>query len=136
MSLKQRSDRQFEEGDFVYLKLQPYRQHLLRRVMNHKISPKFFLPFHDRNQGGECGLQTTATSRRHVGAVQVQPTLPIMDVYGAWGKELIKIIDRRMVKRGLHAMTEVLMVWVNSFPKDATWEPLQQLTDAFPHINP
>lgn len=41
-----RSQREFKIGDFVYLKLQPYRQHTLRkRKMPHKLSPRFYCPF-------------------------------------------------------------------------------------------
>lgn len=37
-----KSDREFQVGDYVYLKLQPYRQHTLRRLINQKLSLKFF----------------------------------------------------------------------------------------------
>lgn len=36
-----------------------------------------------------------------------------------------------MVKRGNHAVTEVLVEWVNSFPEDATWEPLPVIQTNF-----
>lgn len=40
-----RSVREFQIGDFVYLKLQPYRQHSLKNGMPHKLSPRFYGPF-------------------------------------------------------------------------------------------
>lgn len=42
---KYRSDRTFVVGDFVFLKLQPYRQHPLRHNSFHKLLPKFYGPF-------------------------------------------------------------------------------------------
>lgn len=39
-----RTDRQFEIGDWVYLKLQPYKQITARNYPTHKLSPKFFGP--------------------------------------------------------------------------------------------
>lgn len=42
----QRSPREFKVGEFVYLKLQPYRQHTLKnRKTPHKLSPYFYVPF-------------------------------------------------------------------------------------------
>lgn len=40
-----RFDRNFKIGDFVYLKLQPYRQFSLRRNAYHKLLAKFYGPF-------------------------------------------------------------------------------------------
>lgn len=42
---KHRSDRTFVVGDFVFLKLQPYRQHSLRHNSFHELLPKFYGPF-------------------------------------------------------------------------------------------
>jgi len=48
-----RSDRVFQIGDFVYLKLQPYRQHSLKgRHLPHKLSPRFYGPFEIQDRVG------------------------------------------------------------------------------------
>ena len=42
---KHRQDKTFEVGDWVYLKLQPYRQRTLAYKGKWKLSPRFFGPF-------------------------------------------------------------------------------------------
>lgn len=42
---KHRSDRHFHIGDYVYLKLHPYKQHSMCNNAFHKLLPKFYGPF-------------------------------------------------------------------------------------------
>ena len=39
------SDRHFSVGDWVYLRLQPYKQHPLRSKGFNKLFPSYFSPF-------------------------------------------------------------------------------------------
>jgi hypothetical protein len=40
-----RSERQFEEGNWVFLRLQPYKQSTLKQKKNKKLAPKFYGPY-------------------------------------------------------------------------------------------
>ena len=44
---KRHSNREFEIGDAIYLKLQPYRQHSLAKRGLEKLSSRIFVPLQD-----------------------------------------------------------------------------------------
>ncbi|GJS31050.1 putative reverse transcriptase domain-containing protein [Tanacetum coccineum] len=50
---KGRSERNFEAGDWVLLKLQPHRQVTVRKGKQHKFSPKYYGPFKLKGYKGE-----------------------------------------------------------------------------------
>ncbi|GJR48135.1 hypothetical protein Tco_1316238 [Tanacetum coccineum] len=53
------SDRSFAVGDWVLLKLQPYRQVTFRMHKQHKFSPKFNGPFQVEAKCGEVAYKLT-----------------------------------------------------------------------------
>jgi hypothetical protein len=87
---KGRTERVFQVGDWVYLKLQPYIQSFVERRANHKLSFKFYGPYQILQRVGEVAykLQLPETSKIHPvvhvsqlkksvpSTVIVEPTLP------------------------------------------------------------
>ncbi|CAL9238184.1 unnamed protein product, partial [Arabidopsis halleri] len=53
-----RSSREFKIGDYVYLKLQPYRQHSMKNLkVPHKLSPRFYGPFCVKDRVGKVAYK-------------------------------------------------------------------------------
>ena len=119
---KKRSERVFSVGDWVYLKLQPYRQQSVQRRTSHKLSAKYYGPYSIINKIGTVAykLKLPATAvihpvfhvsqlKKHVGNHVVQSDLPVLSE-----KPLLqpqKIVGRRMVKKGNAAATQFLVLW-------------------------
>nr|GEU85209.1 retrotransposon-related protein [Tanacetum cinerariifolium] len=102
---KKRSEREFEVGMWVYLKLQPHRQVTIRKEQQHKLSPKYYGPF---------------MILAKVGAVAYKLELPNA------------ILDRRMAKLNDKAVVYVLVKWATQNEENATWELYNDLVQRFP----
>lgn len=143
-----RTDRNFAIGDFVYVKLQPYRQGSVVLRSNQKLSPKYFGPYKIIDRCGKVAykLQLPAGSKIHpvfhvsqlkvlVGNVTTSTQLPSI-VSNVLVREPEAILDRQMVNRQGRAATKVLVKWSNETPEEATWEFLFDLQKKFPNFQP
>lgn len=147
---KHRTDRQFTVGDWVYVKLQPCRQHSLRSHHCQKLSPRYFGPFLVIARIGSVAYKLqlpnhvrihdtfhVSVLKKQIGAAPVQSHIPAgITVLGHLMMEPVTILGRRLVKRGRAAATQVLVQWSNCFPEDSTWEYLQDLQRQFPQFSP
>ncbi|XXG72481.1 hypothetical protein AAC387_Pa07g1567 [Persea americana] len=109
---RNRTDREFTVGDWVYLRLQPYRQHFvaMRKVL--KLSLRYYGPYQVVQRIGPVAykLDLPATSRIHLvfhvsnlkkklgTAAQPQVVLPPVTAEGVLQPHPEAILDRRMVK--------------------------------------
>ena len=136
-------------GDMVYVKLQPYRQQSVVHRSYLKLSAKFFGPYQVVEKVGAIAYRLALHAnakvhpvfhvsqlKQHVGTTVVQSVLPDMDGDGVISRVPVQILERRMIKKGNHAVTQVLVQWSNSFAEDATWELLADLQTRFPHFDP
>jgi hypothetical protein len=133
---KHRSERVFQIGDTVYMKLQPYVQALVAPRSNKKLSFKFYGPFKVIDRIGEVAyrLQLPQTSKIHPvihvsqlkkhipqnGDVSDDLTTVCTDPAQAIKPE--KPLATRMIQRGAQAVQQVLVKW-SSLPESmSTWE--------------
>jgi transposase InsO family protein len=119
---KNRAERQFEVGTWVYVKLQPYVQSSLAHRANQKLAFKFFGPFQIISKIGAVAykLDLPASSSVHpvfhvsqlkiaVPVTEVpSPTLPAADVQFQV-PELI--LQKRLLARGHATVEQVLIKW-------------------------
>jgi hypothetical protein len=145
---KHRSDRVFAIRDYVYLKLQPYRQLSMKSHGVHKLLPKYYGPYlvEDRIGATAYKLQLPPSANIHnvfhVSQLKLCPNpqgQQIQHIPAAFtiaDKVPVAILDRKMVKRGHTAATKVLVQWKDLPLDNATWEFYYDLLKRFPDFHP
>lgn len=134
-------------GDWVLLKLQPYRQRTIRGSMPLKLSARYFGLYQVIDRIGQVAykLRLPETSQIHNvfhmsllkkyegDSPQSAEDLPYM--WEVEEKASDQILDRRMVKKKNRAVTQVLIKWKGSSWEDATWEDYVVISIKFPDFN-
>jgi hypothetical protein len=143
------SERQFAEGDQVFLRLQPYKKTSLKAEHYQKLAPKFYGPYTVLKRVGQVAYQLAlpSHSRLHhvfhvsclkkvIGAkCQIQTNLPELVEEGSIWLQLEAVLDQRERRLCQRTIKEVLVQWKDTTPTDATWEPTTILQQ-FPHLKP
>jgi hypothetical protein len=145
---KHHLERKFQPGDWVYLRLQPYRQKSMALHRNLKLAPRFYSPFQviRRLVSVACELSLPSDARIHpvfhVSCLKKKlghdifplSTLPPVDSSGEIRPEPDFIVDRHLVKRRGGATTEVLVRWKGASSADDSWELLWTLQQQYLHL--
>lgn len=138
-----RSERSFNIGDFVYLKLQPYKQSSLAQRSSFKLAPRFYGPYQILKKIGPVDYRLQLPNQAqihnvfHVSLLKkkigeqaiLAPSLPPIAADGRPKLVPVKLLQRRMVKHYNKPKVEFLIQWANSHEEDATWEDAQQMMD-------
>ncbi|KAK6162149.1 hypothetical protein DH2020_001990 [Rehmannia glutinosa] len=129
MADKHRQERSFQVGDWVYLKLKPYRQLVVQRVG--EVAYKLQLPLTSRIHP----VFHVSLLKKRIGASDsVSADLPVFDAEGKVIMHPISILDRRLVKRNNTGVPQVLIRWAHLPVEEATWEDYYAITQAYPHL--
>ena len=145
---RKRTDREFEEGDKVYLRLQPYRQMSVAVRRNLKLSPRYYEPYTILQKIGKVAYKLdlppdsqifhifhVSCLKKMIGEQTAPHTeLPKITTDGTLEPEPEIVLDRRLVKRGQRAGLEVLIQWKGMNKDDATWVDREELKRRFPNL--
>jgi hypothetical protein len=143
---KNRTEREFQEGEDVLLKLQPYAQSSVANRPCKKLSYKYFGPFKVLQKVGAVAYKLDLPEDSRVHSVfhvsQLKPFRPnYTPVFAELprtpdlsSKELVpvKILDRRMRKKGNETVVQILVQWSTLSQDAATWEDYDVLRLRYP----
>ncbi|GJY59027.1 retrotransposon-related protein [Tanacetum coccineum] len=145
---KSKTDRSFEVGTWVFLKLQPHRQVTVRQGQYHKLSSKYFRPFQIIEKIGKVAYKLQLPNHSlihpvfHVsqqkeckGDVSNMGELSVCDKDGQLTAVLEAILDRRLGKVNNKPEVFVLVQWSNRDKTEATWERYDDLLARFPQFD-
>jgi hypothetical protein len=141
----------FQVGDYVFLKLQPYRQKTIAFRSSLKLSPRFFSPFKVLARIGPVAykLDLPTGSRIH----NVFHVSLLKKQWGDIAKDTVitlspitsdvvvlpepeAVLDRRVIQKGKYRpRTEILVKWKGALPEDSSWENLWRFAKTYPQLN-
>jgi hypothetical protein len=138
---KSRSERQFNVGDWVYLKLQPYVQSSLSYRSNNKLSFKFFGPYQITARVGSVAYRLALPDITAIHPVfhvsQLKASHSTEPVTASPPSALVElqvpycVLQRRWTE-GDHPIEQVLIQWSQMPASLATWENFEQVRQQFP----
>ncbi|XP_038973404.1 uncharacterized protein LOC103699041 [Phoenix dactylifera] len=141
----------FEVGDYVYLKLQPYRQTTVAFRGSLKLSPRFYGPFQVVKRVGPvaykldlpegCQIHNVfhvSLLRKHLGSITPASShLPPVAENSSILPQPESILARREIQKGKYRpKSEVLVKWVGASADDATWENEWRFFKSYPNFRP
>jgi hypothetical protein len=145
---RQRTEKTFQVGDKVLLKLQPYAQTTVVNRPYPKLAHKFFGPYTILERIGQVAYKLELPSECRVHNVfhvsQLKeyrpdftpvfselPPLPLLD---SKETEPERVLDRRLIKKGNTAIVQVQVKWTGIPAEAATWEDWNTLKSRFPAV--
>ncbi|RVW39687.1 Transposon Tf2-8 polyprotein [Vitis vinifera] len=136
---------QFEVGDFVYIKLRPYRLRSLAKRPNEKLSPRYFGPYKVVQQIGPVAYRLELPSsttihlvfhvsqlKRALGSADLcQPLSPILVEDLEWLVEPDQVLDIHQSPNNNQLGIEVLIQWKGLPQFEASWESVDTIKEHF-----
>lgn len=145
-----RNEREFQVGDMVFLKLHPYKQQTAAVHAYLKLCSKYFGPFEVLECVGAVAykLKLPPDSRIHpvfhVSLLKkcISPHSVSSTPLPAWNEQdycplhPLAILQRRIIHRDEHPVTQWLIQWEGLSPDEASWEDQPFIQRQFPAFQP
>ena len=144
---KRRSERQFVVGDWVWLKLQPYRQNSVQLRRNQKLAFKYYGPFQVIAAVGKVAYKIhlpTASKIHdvfHVSQLKsYEGPIPSTANVPVWFNEVDNavqpkaVLEKRIVKVKNAAQVQYLVQWEGLNDYEATWEVAEAFVQKYPNF--
>ncbi|KAL0440158.1 UNVERIFIED_CONTAM: hypothetical protein Slati_2498800 [Sesamum latifolium] len=146
---KKRTEREFQVGDEVFLKLQPYGQTSVALRKPLKLSAKYYGPYKVLEKIGKVSYKLALPS-----GSKIHPVFHVSLLKKKIGSryfssvnipefedEVFKvypssILARRLVPRNNVGVPQVLIQWSHGSPDQATWEDYKDMVAKFPGFDP
>ncbi|KAL4575606.1 hypothetical protein LXL04_022455 [Taraxacum kok-saghyz] len=138
MADRHRTDRSFEVGSSVFLKVQPYCQKTVRAFHQGKLSPKYYDPFLIVEKIGPVAYRLDLPSNVlihhtfHVSLLKQAAGPPTTVIPLPTDSHFLlqphSILDRKMVERSNRAAVKFLVHWRNTPLSNATWDLADEFT--------
>ncbi|KAL6578234.1 hypothetical protein OROMI_010562 [Orobanche minor] len=145
---KKRRDVQFQVGEWVYVKLKPYRQMSVVRRVHQKLAARFFGPFQILEKIGPVAykLDLPPTSKIHpvfhssllkkTILAPAEPSLPPeLEIEEADMAVPIAILATRNISKLDETTLQWLVQWKDAPVEEATWEDALTIQSQFPHTS-
>lgn len=143
---KKRTERSFELGDMVYLRMQPYRLASFGIRQSIKLTSKFYGPFRVLEKVGSLSYKLllpegvnihpvfhVSQLKKHLGSHAVlEPGLPLVGDDGRIKTEPLNVLETRSLPRNKVLVTQWLVEWQNLPATDASWEDANFIKKVFP----
>ncbi|XP_063935341.1 transposon Tf2-1 polyprotein isoform X1 [Daucus carota subsp. sativus] len=144
-----RREEVFEVNEWVFLKLQPYRQKSLARRPFEKLAPRYYGPFQvlQKIGGAAYKLALPEESRVHpvfhvsqlkraVGTAVASPVLPPqLNAELELVAEPEELLEVRRLTKGNMRILEVLIKWKGLSDFEASWEEADLIANQFPNFH-
>ncbi|KAG8644092.1 hypothetical protein MANES_11G098550v8 [Manihot esculenta] len=144
---KRRSEKEFQEGDWVYLKLQLYRQTSLALRKNLKLAAKYYGPYQVLKRVGKVAYQLQLpenTSIHHVFHVSLLKrklgdiVVPQTQLLTMVEEEVLvapaAVLKTRTFERDGQFVNQNLIQWTNLTAEEAMWEDRAFIQAQFPEF--
>lgn len=141
---KHRSDRQFKEGDWVYLKIQLYMQLSMSGRHFTKLSARYYGPYQVLQKIRSVAYKLSLPAQLllhptfHVSQLKACHELPstithppVIELSSPYCPQPKEIVERRLIQKGNKAVAQVLVKWKELPSELATWEDYSALKICF-----